>query len=228
MSTFWGEGSDARKLAPFMAGVKFMGGPLSSKEIHEYFNATEFRDTRDDVKLGVKLVEGVRVAVDCGCGAGSDIAFLRANDFTVHAFDIESEAIARCERRFGGDAEVNLSKDSFGTFRYPAASLVVADASLFFCPQDEFQGAWNKIYESLLPNGVFVGSFLGPDDTMAGPEYDRRAFWPNVLVATEELLKSWLKSFEIVSFKEHRQKGTAPGGGDHQWHIYSVVARKEI
>lgn len=201
---------------------------MPSKEIQEYFDATEFRDTRDDLKQGVKLIEGPRIAIDCGCGAGSDIAFLRRNDFTVHAFDIEPEAIARCQRRFGRDAQVKLSQDSFGTFLYPTSSLVVADASLFFCPQDEFQDAWNKIYQSLLPNGVFVGSFLGSDDSMAGPEYDRKAFWPNVLVATEERLKSWLKSFEIVSFKEHRKNGTAPGGGNHQWHIYSVVARKKI
>lgn len=201
---------------------------MPSKAIQEYFDATEFRDTRDDLKLGLKLVEGPKIAVDCGCGAGSDIAFLRANDFTVHAFDIEPEAIARCQQRFDGDAEVKLSQDSFGTFLYPPASLVVADASLFFCPQDEFQGAWNKVYESLLPNGVFVGSFLGADDTMAGPNYDRKAFWPNVLVATEELLATWLKPFEIVSINEHRKIGTAPGGGHHQWHVYSVVARKEV
>lgn len=200
---------------------------MPSKEIQEYFDATEFRATRDDLKLGVKLVEGPRIAVDCGCGAGSDIAFLRANGFTVHAFDIESEAIARCHRRFGGDREVKLSQDGFGTFRYPLASLIVADASLFFCPQNEFYGAWNKICGSLLPKGLFVGSFLGPDDTMAGPEYDRKAFWPDVLVANEELLRSWLQPFEIVSFNEHRKHGTAPGGGNHQWHIYSVVARKE-
>lgn len=201
---------------------------MPSKEIQEYFDATEFRDTRDDLKLGVRLVERPRIAIDCGCGAGSDIAFLRANDFTVHAFDIESEAIARCQRRFGGDAKVELSQDSFSTFHYPPASLIVADASLFFCPQIEFRDVWNKIYEALIPNGVFVGSFLGADDTMAGPEYDRRAFWPNVLVVTEELLESWLKSYEVTSFKEHRKKGVAPGGGNHQWHIYSVVARKVI
>lgn len=208
-------------------GIEFRDGRMPSREVLEYFDATEFRDTRDDLKLGVTLVEGSRIAVDCGCGAGSDIAFLRASGFVVHAFDIESEAIMRCQRRFSGDDKVSLSQDSFGTFRYPRASLIVADASLFFCPEDEFEDAWKQINESLLPNGVFVGSFLGPDDTMAGPEYNRKGFWPNVLVASEETLRSWLKPFEIVSFTEHRTSGTAPGGNHHQWHIYSVVARKK-
>lgn len=199
---------------------------MPSQEILKYFDATEFRDTRDDLKLAIELVEGPKIAVDCGCGAGSDIAFLRVKGFTVHAFDIESEAIARCQKRFAGDDKVKLSQNSFSTYHYPRASLIVADASLFFCPQDEFKDVWKRINESLLPNGVFAGSFLGQDDTMAGPGYDREAFWPEVLVTSEEELRSWLTSFEIASFTEHRKSGIAPGGNHHQWHIYSVVARK--
>ncbi|WP_295873046.1 class I SAM-dependent methyltransferase [uncultured Zhongshania sp.] len=201
---------------------------MSSREISEYFDATESRDTRDDLKHGVELVEGPRIAIDCGCGAGSDIAFLRANGFFVHAFDVELEAITRCGRRFSGDGNVRLSQDSFSSYDYPRASLIVADASLFFCPEDEFSDVWNKINEALLPGGVFVGSFLGPEDTMAGTGFDREAFWPNVLVASEYKVKEWLKPFEVVSFIEHRKSGAAPGGSHHHWHIYSVVARKEF
>lgn len=201
---------------------------MPSQEILKYLDATEFRDTRDDLKLGVALVDGARNAIDCGCGAGSDIAFLRANGFTVHAFDIDPEAIARCKRRFGGDDSVSLSQDSFSTFHYPRASLIVADASLFFCPEEEFADVWEKICAALVPGGVFVGSFLGPEDTMAGPGYDRAAFWPNVLVASEHMVKEWLRPFEIISFTEHRKSGTAPGGNCHNWHIYSAVGRKEF
>lgn len=199
---------------------------MPSQEILNYFDATKFRDTRDDLKLGVELVEGPRIAIDCGCGAGSDIAFLRANGFTVHAFDIEAEAIARCQKRFTGDDKVKLSQDSFSTFQYPSASLIVADASLFFCPPDEFKDVWKRMNEALLPNGVFAGSFLGPDDTMAGPDYDCKAFWPDVLVTSEDELRAWLQPFEILTFTEHRKSGIAPGGNHHEWHIYSVVARK--
>jgi len=200
---------------------------MTSREIREYFDATVSRDTRDDLKLGIQLVEGARVAIDCGCGAGSDIAFLRANGFTVHAFDIEEDAIARCRKRFHGDSKVLLSHASFSTFEYPPASLIVADASLFFCPDSEFDDVWDKIREALLPKGVFVGSFLGPEDTMAGPDYDRDAFWPEVLVASEDKVKLWLEDFEIVSFTEHRTSGQTVNGTPHQWHIFSVVAQKK-
>lgn len=155
------------------------------------------------------------MAIDCGCGAGTDIAFLRANGFSVHAFDIEAEAITRYQRRFIGDGKVTLSQDSFSTYHYPRASLIVADASLFFCPEDEFKVVWKKINKALLPGGVFVGSFLGPKDTMAGTGYDRDAFWPNVLVASEHKVKEWLRPFEVVSFTEHRKSGTETDGGYH-------------
>lgn len=199
---------------------------MRSREISKYFDATEFRETRDELKQGVALVDGPRNAIDCGCGAGSDVAFLRANGFTVHGFDIDPEAIARCQRRFHGDDGVSLSQDSFSTFCYPQASLIVADASLFFCPEDEFPDVWDMICSALLPGGVFVGSFLGPDDTMAHPRYSREAFWPDVLVANETRVRTWLESLEIVSFTEHKKSGKAPGGRHHDWHIYSVVARK--
>lgn len=41
--------------------------------------------------LAAKLVDGPRIAVDCGCGAGSDIAFLRSEGFVVYTFDTERQ-----------------------------------------------------------------------------------------------------------------------------------------
>lgn len=200
---------------------------MISKEKREYFDATACRETRDDLRLAVELVEGPRIAIDCGCGAGSDIEFLRASGFSVHAFDIEEEAVERCRRRFGGDSEVMVSNDSFRSFQYPSASLVVADASLFFCREDDFHDVWRSIVGSLLPKGIFVGSFLGCDDTMAGPDYDRSAFWPDVLVADEAQVRSWFAGFDVISFREHRTSGVTVNGTSHDWHIFSVVARKD-
>ena len=200
---------------------------MPSKEILEYFDSTANRETRDDLRFAVELVNGPKIAIDCGCGAGSDIAFLRTKGFLVHAFDIDSESIARCRERFSDDRKVMLSQDTFSTFDYPSASLILADASLFFCPEDEFDEVWRKITQSLLPGGIFVGSFLGQEDTMAGPNYKEDAFWSEVLVVSEEMVRYWLSSFKIESFTEHKTSGKTPDGEPHQWHVFSVVARKE-
>jgi len=200
---------------------------MPSEEILKYFETTADRETRDDLRLAINLVEGNKVAIDCGCGAGSDIAFLRSHDFFVNAFDIEEESINRCRIRFKGDSHVVLSQATFSTFKYPNASLLVADASLFFCPAQDFNEVWSKITNALLPEGVFSGSFLGPDDTMAGPNYKKESYWPEVLVFSEEKVKHLFNNYNIKSFTEHRTSGKTPDGEPHQWHIFSVVAKKE-
>ncbi len=199
---------------------------MSTKEKREYYADTASREVRDDLILATGMVSGEKTAIDCGCGAGSDIAYLRKKGFTVHAFDIEEDSISICHERFGGDMNVSLSQDSFSSFIYPKSSLVVADASLFFCPAKEFDSVWNKIYESLNSKGIFCGSFLGPNDSMARPDFDRNAFWSDVLVFEEQALRDKLSVLEVIRFNEHNVSGKTPRGADHHWHIYSVVARK--
>lgn len=200
---------------------------MPSKEISEYFDATENRDTRNDLKLAVKLVDSPKIAIDCGCGSGSDIAYLRTKEFHVHAFDIEEEAIKRCESRFSNDKMVALSQSAFDEFRYPSASLIVADSSLCFCPEDKFDEVWDKITHSLLPGGVFVGSFLGVEDSMAGSDYKKEAYWPDVLITSEEKVMRWFREFKIEAYHEHKSSGVGHDGEPQSWHRYSIVAQKK-
>ena len=201
---------------------------MPSKKVLRYYEATADRETRTDLRLAISLVEGDKRSIDCGCGSGSDIEFMRANDFSVYAFYIEEESIARCRSRFKGDSEVQLAQASFSTFEYPKVSLIVADASLFFCPAQEFSEIWCKITDALLPNGIFTGSFLGPDDTMAGPDYNEEGYWSDVLALSKEQVEKLFDYFIIESFTEHRTSGKSPDGQLHQWHIFSVVAKKAI
>jgi len=199
---------------------------MPTEEIKEYYAETINRETRSDLVLATTFIKNNKIAVDCGCGAGSDIAYLRKKDFTVYAFDSEQESINICKSRFKNDAKVFLSQDSFSSFDYPKSSLNVADASLFFCPEAEFESIWKNICDSLEFGGIFCGSFLGPKDTMATPEYDEKAFWDNVLVFEENVLRSYFNRFEIIKFTEHNVSGKTPQGLPHRWHIYSVVAKK--
>ena len=62
---------------------------------------------------------------------------------------------------------------------------------------------------------------------MAGPDYMKEAFWTEVLVSSEEQVRDCLNGFDIINFKEHRTTGESVGGETHDWHIFSVVARKQ-
>ncbi len=61
---------------------------------------------------------------------------------------------------------------------------------------------------------------------MAGADYKSEDFWPKVLVVSEEKIRFWLNAFDIISFTEHRTTGKSVDGKPHQWHVFSVVARK--
>ncbi len=199
---------------------------MAGQEIKEYFNATENREIRSDLTFAVNHVGDLKIAIDCGCGAGADIQYLSAMGFKVYGFDIEDESISRCKNRFKNNQDIVLSQAGFNSFEYPRASLVVADASLFFCPKIDFESAWRSIYECLYPKGIFCGSFLGPDDTMAGLEYDKSAFWPDILIFDEKEVREIFKDYEIFRFIEHKSSGKTPQGIAHDWHIFSVVAKK--
>jgi SAM-dependent methyltransferase len=199
---------------------------MSTPEKLNYYADTLNRAVREDLLFALDHTDGDKVAIDCGCGAGADIAYLRAQGFTVHAFDIEQDSIQLCRERFEGDEHVYLTCASFSEFDYPNASLLVADSSLFFCPAAEFDKVWGRITQSLSEGGIFCGSFLGPQDSMAGPDYDKQAFWPDVLVFDEAELKAIFACYEILSFNEHKVSKKFEGGSETQWHIYSVVARK--
>jgi len=199
---------------------------MPSAAISKYFEATENRKIREDLIFAVENVDESKVAIDCGCGAGADINYLASKGFIVHGFDVEEESISRCKTRFKNIDNVNLSKSSFSTYNFPKASLVVADASLFFCPKSEFSGVWKNIYECLQPNGIFCGSFLGPEDTMATPKYNADDFWPDVAVFEEEEVMKLFANYEILRFNVHKSSGTTPSGDLHDWHIYSVIAKK--
>jgi SAM-dependent methyltransferase len=199
---------------------------MPSAAISKYFDATENRKIRDDLVFAAESVLEPKIAVDCGCGAGADIGYLVSKGFVVYGFDVEEESISRCATRFKGDKSVTLSRSSFSSYKFPKASLVVADASLFFCPKSEFAGVWRSIYECLYPGGIFCGSFLGPDDSMAGPNYSPADYWPEVAVFEEGEARALFANFEVERFQIHRCSGTTTNGEPHDWHIFSVVAKK--
>jgi len=199
---------------------------MPSKDIKEYYDATEHREARSDLTFAVNIVGDPKIAIDCGCGAGADIDYLIASGFKVHGFDIENESISRCNKRFKNNNDVILSKADFSSYKYPKVSLVVADASLFFCPKMEFDSVWNNIYDCLYPDGIFCGSFLGPEDTMAAPIDNKSTFWPETSVFDKEEVRDLFKSYEICRFTEHKTSGKTPQGIPHDWHIFSVVAKK--
>ncbi|MGF1771658.1 class I SAM-dependent methyltransferase [Vibrio wakamikoensis] len=163
---------------------------------------------------------GLQIAVDCGCGTGSDIGYLSSQGYRVFGFDINAEAVAICRDRFSDDKLVEVSQDTFENFSYPNAGVVIAGASLFFANPAEFKQTWQRISDSIAEGGIFVGDFLGQSDSWAS-EYPSQT-----TPLTQLEVESLFEDFDVIRFHERNEPGITAIGIEKHWHIYSVIAVK--
>ncbi|WP_062269169.1 class I SAM-dependent methyltransferase [Endozoicomonas arenosclerae] len=164
---------------------------------------------------------GLSRAIDCGCGTGSDTAFLVKQGYWVHAFDINQESVVFCQKRFVKDLKVSVSCSDFDSFDYPDTGLVIANASLFFAKPDSFQASWLKIRQAIQAGGVFCGDFMGYDDEWLKDK--GKVLNP----LTEQEIKALFAGFELLEFTERNCIGPTARGPEKHWHTYSVIARKQ-
>ena len=108
---------------------------------------------------------GVLRAIDCGCGTGSDMAYLASQGYEVHGFDSHPASVELCQQRFKDQPNIYISNHRFDDFNYPPAGLVIAYYSLFFCPPHLWKPSWQKIDQAVVPEGVFCGDFMGNKDS---------------------------------------------------------------
>lgn len=163
---------------------------------------------------------GCKVAIDCGCGTGSDIHYLSQLGYRVHGFDINDDSIAICDKRFAGNALVEVSKHGFEDYDYPRCGLVVANSSLFFSDPERFAVTWARISDCIEPGGVFAGDFMGIEDSwVSGSRHCINAMM-------KPRVQGLFECFDIVHFQERSEQGMTALGKPKHWHTFSVVAVK--
>lgn len=144
----------------------------------EYYEKVASSPHRPMTEFAADLVGDLpAVAVDCGCGAGRDAAYLLNRGFEVHAFDKEQQAIEFCQERFKEHPSFRATQSCFVDFDYPASSLIMAHSSLFFCPSQGFKAVWSKLVGSLPVGGILCVDLLGVNDSwVTSPKHAVTAF----------------------------------------------------
>lgn len=187
----------------------------------QYYQKALDKSHSKRTEFAMKLNEsGLNVAIDCGCGTGSDIAFLEQQHHQVYGFDVNSDSISICRDRFGQKALVEISQSAFEDYDYPKAGLVIANSSLFFAEPNQFDQTWQRIIESIEIGGVFAGDFMGVDDSWA---YGYRT---STTPLTKAKVLSLFDAFEVFRFHERDEQALTSLGKMKRWHTYSVVAIK--
>jgi SAM-dependent methyltransferase len=198
----------------------------SSEIIWEnYYKAIEGRPLRPLFLEALPLLpdpgadERPPVALDLGCGDGSETLALLARGWTVVAVDAAPEAILRLRASVQPTDSDRLTTvvGAFHEVDFPGADFVYAGLSLPFCIPESFTDVWRAVGEALSGGGVFAGHFFGPHDSWAST--------PDMTFHTREELEGLLTEFDVHVLMEQDEDGSAVSGPKH-WHVFHVIATR--
>ena len=196
--------------------------PKAMKNIEKYYNNTESEKPRKNVQY---LIEKVKYnpgkAIELGCGAGNDTVYLIKNNWNVLAIDRESVE-ERITKRLNNEEleKFRFQKQNFESLELEKNNLIVANYCLPFCNKNNFKELWNKINNSILKDGYFVGNFFGINDEWKSTKEE-------MTFLTKEQVIELFKDFEIIEFKEVEKDGATGLGKMKHWHIFNVIAKKK-
>jgi len=158
------------------------------------------------------------VAIDIGCGEGTETRHLLANGWCVLAIDADPASEVRVRARLTPEQAARLT---FRRARFedvgvlPAADLVYSTFALPFCEPAAFPTVWSDIRASLKPGAWFAGELFGPHDSWSGRAdmnfHDR----PEV--------QALLAGLTVHTLDEDDRTGQSAFGPRH-WHVFHIIA----
>ena len=139
------------------------------------------------------------------------------NVLAIDAEDVESRIRKRLNER--KSKKFRFLRQRFEYLELENTKLLVANFSLPFCDRNNFKKLWNKISDSILIDGYFVGNFLGINDEWKNTK-EKMTF------LTKEQVMELFKDFNIIEFKEVEKDNFTGLGKMKHWHVFNVIAKK--
>ncbi len=171
--------------------------------MEKYYNNTENAQPNKTIIYFINKINSIPGnAIELGCGAGRDTKYLIKKGWNVLAID-KNDVEERISKRLSQEElkRFRFSQQSFEDVVLEKCELIVSNFSLSFCDKDKFNELWDKIQNSIISNGYFVGNFFGVNDEWnnAGT---RRTFF------TKKQVEELFDNFEIIFFEEFDKDGT--------------------
>lgn len=160
-----------------------------------------------------------RMAINLGCGDGTEALELLARGWSVTAVDTEEAGLASLRTRIPASTvhRIRTICASFTEVNLPDAYLIHAGFSLPFCPPQNFPAMWVRIRQALVPGGIFAGQLFGIRDSWADD--------PNMTFHARHEVEELLDGLQILRLCETERDGQAFSGPKH-WHTFDILARK--
>lgn len=164
----------------------------------------------------------VKLAIDLGCGAGTDSIMLLKDDWSVLAIDSQAAAIetlsSSCPQSLQKKLRTKVSEFE-SLIVLPPSQLINASYSLPFLNRDYFFNFWEIILSALHSGGLFSGIFFGINDS-----WSTRANM--TFLSRDELFSNLLLPFKIEFFAEEEHDESDALGNLKHSHKYFIVAKK--
>lgn len=189
--------------------------------ISEYYKKTENYNAHKNVINFLNLNVLPSDAIDLGCGAGRDTIALIKKGWNVLAIDKEdTEEIIRKHLTDEEQKKMKFLNAKFGRMDIPKTKLIVANYSLSFSKRELFNEIWEKIDDSIIKGGYFVGTLFGKNDSWAKGKNDMTFFDKNNI-------NEMFKEFKIIKYEEIEKDKKTALGQDKHWHIFDITAIKQ-
>jgi len=159
-----------------------------------------------------------RLAVDLGCGEGTDALALLDRGWSVLAIDIEPAGLASLRARIPAACagRIRIVCASFADVGLPPAYLIHAGFSLPFSQPRQFPAVWKQIRRALVPSAIFAGQLFGTHDSWAED--------PSMTFQNRSEVNSLLDGLDPRTARNRaRRRGYS---GPKHWHTYDILARE--
>lgn len=159
--------------------------------------------------------------MDFGCGAMNDIGVIAEAGFKqIDAVDSEPSVSDIAYEKVRAGIPVTFTKSSFKTFPFEADTYDFFNAqnSIPFIKPEDFHVVMRRIKNSIKQDGVFVGTFFGPED-----EWSQE---PSITINTRAALEKMFKNWTVIKFHEEKAMHPTASGKEKHWHVFTVIASR--
>jgi len=193
---------------------------MTQKDWSEYYKITK---TKPPSKLLINALEKASKkdnAIDIGAGSLRDTVYLLQEGFDVTAVD-KSPLILEESKVINQD-KLHAFNSSYEDFDFPKNKFDIASAmfALPFAQPETFDLVFKKIKNSLNLGGIFCGQFFGIKDEWSSNT--------NMTFHTKDEIEKLFKDFEIILLNEEEKNDLTAMGKMKHWHIFHVIAKKNI
>lgn len=160
------------------------------------------------------------VALDLGCGDGTETLALLEAGWTVHAMDASPEGIARTTRLAVAHADrLTTHLRRLEDFDPPDVDLLYSGWTLPFCHPDHFEALWARLRAAVRPGGLLVVNLFGVRD-----DWTSQA---DMTFRTLQEAHDMAEGLTDLVLVESEEDGQSFAGPKH-WHELEISGRREL